>query len=99
MTITDPITVEYNAKHNYWYLKRGVETFFDEERYMIVWDNPTEPVEWAKENYPNSTIIERSEQEKPCCAELTSSEVGKPKKRRQKVVSDQLSLPRLSTKE
>ena len=48
----------YNVRHNYWYLAWGTETFYDEKRYLRIWDTKQEAIDWAKANRPNLKIVE-----------------------------------------
>ena len=53
MGLADPLVVVMEANHKTglpYYLKRGRETFFDEERYMRRWATWQEAYDWAKEN-------------------------------------------------
>ena len=53
MSITDPLVLVLEANHKTglpYYLKRGRETFFDEERYMRRWATVMEAYAWAEEN-------------------------------------------------
>lgn len=50
MSINDPVVIVYNEKHKWYYLKRGRETFYDEDRYIRRWDTPEEAAEWCRNN-------------------------------------------------
>lgn len=47
MSINDPILLAHSPKWGY-YLVRGRETFYDEERYMRTWDTAEEAVAWSE---------------------------------------------------
>lgn len=49
LSINDPVTIEFNEKHGY-YLSRGRETFYNEDREWITFDSPEEAKQWAMDN-------------------------------------------------
>ena len=50
MSVNDPILLKWDKKHEFWYLTRGQETFYDEKRYMRVWLFEDDAIIWSKEN-------------------------------------------------
>ena len=46
------VTATYNIRQNYWYLVRGNETFYDEERRLRTWETKEEAEKWVLENHP-----------------------------------------------
>jgi hypothetical protein len=48
MSINDPITVEWDDKRERWYLMRGRETFYDEDRVWIQFDTKEEAEEYRE---------------------------------------------------
>jgi len=43
------LEMRYNKSRHWYWLKRGRETFYDDERYMRIWDTPEEAEKWANE--------------------------------------------------
>lgn len=43
------VIVVYDERREGYILIRGRETFYDENRYLRVWDTETEAIEWATE--------------------------------------------------
>lgn len=50
MSINDPVIIEYNEKHGFYYLTRGRETFYDYENYLITFDTQQEAIEFSLTN-------------------------------------------------
>jgi hypothetical protein len=50
MSIIDPILPEFHERKNYWILKRGRETFFDTENYMLVFSSQEEAEKYRDKN-------------------------------------------------
>lgn len=50
MSITDPVTLEYNDKRGAFWLSRGGETFYSDDREMLEWEDPLDAMIWASEN-------------------------------------------------
>ena len=50
MSIDDPVIVEYYKTRNSFILKRGRETFYDENDFMREWASREEALAWAREN-------------------------------------------------
>ncbi len=51
MGLTDPVVLVCQPAHELpYYLKRGTETFYDEERYHRRWRTMEEAVLWCKQN-------------------------------------------------
>ena len=48
MSINDPITIEYDDKRERYYLKRGRETFYDNDRTWIQFDTREEAETYRK---------------------------------------------------
>ena len=61
MSVNDPIVTDFYHKAQQWRLLQGRETFYDDDRCLRLWDTEKEAVDWAKENYPNSTILREDE--------------------------------------
>jgi hypothetical protein len=53
MSINDPVVAIYNEKREYWYLKQGRETFFDEQNNLRTWHSAEAAVGWALDNVPS----------------------------------------------
>ena len=51
MSINDPITLEYDDREgrDWYYLSRGRETFYNDDRYMRVWEHPEDAIIWCEE--------------------------------------------------
>jgi hypothetical protein len=49
------VSAEYNEKHDWWILKHGNETFFNEKHEMMTWDTKQEAIDWARTNHPELT--------------------------------------------
>ena len=49
MSINDPITIEWDDKRERWYLKRGRETFYDDDRVWIQFDTKAEAEAFREE--------------------------------------------------
>jgi hypothetical protein len=54
------VRAEYDEKHNWWILLRGPETFYDEERRLMVWDSKKSAFEWVRHYHPEYEIIDES---------------------------------------
>jgi hypothetical protein len=52
MSINDPVVAVYNEEKEYWYLKQGRETFFDEQNNLRTWPTAYEAIGWALDNIP-----------------------------------------------
>ena len=50
MSVTDPVVLEYSERHDYYFLTRGPETFYDDDRYIRVWSTPEEAIIWCEES-------------------------------------------------
>ena len=50
MSITDPIVPEFHENKNYWILKRGRETFFNENREMLIFSSQEEAEKYRDKN-------------------------------------------------
>lgn len=48
MSINDPLELEYLDRRRSWIVKRGRETFYDDDRCLIEFDTAEEAIEWAK---------------------------------------------------
>lgn len=57
MGINDPLYIEHNAKHDDYIVKRGRETFFDEDNVMYVFDTIDEAVAWCLTNLDEYPIL------------------------------------------
>lgn len=50
MTIYDPLVLRFNEKHQYYYLTRGRETFYNPvSRALRTWENPEDAILWGEE--------------------------------------------------
>lgn len=58
------VRAEYDAKHGYWILCRGIETFYDENNVLRVWDAKEKALAWVRANYPQYRIIDGDIDEK-----------------------------------
>ena len=54
------VRAEYDAKHNWWILVRGPDTFYDEENKLMTWNTKEAAQEWVKKNYPKYKIIDKA---------------------------------------
>lgn len=50
MAILDKVFIKYDSTRNKYWLQRGRETFFDEERKQRMWDTEEEAISWAITN-------------------------------------------------
>ena len=48
--ITDPVIIRWHKKYQCYYLTRGNETFFDDDRYLLTWGSAEEATKWCSEN-------------------------------------------------
>lgn len=48
MSINDPIVVRWNDRHKFWYLTQGRETFYNEDRELLYWDDKEEAIEYSR---------------------------------------------------
>ena len=48
--INDTVIIRWHKKYNCYYLTCGNETFYDDERYLNVWDDKEEAIEWSRKN-------------------------------------------------
>lgn len=48
MGIGDPVVIRYDEKHGWYWLSRAGETFYDDDRYLIVFDTDAEAAEFAR---------------------------------------------------
>jgi len=61
MSVNDPIVTDFFHKAQKWRLLQGRETFYDDDRCLRLWDTEIKALNWAKENYPSSTILRGDE--------------------------------------
>ena len=52
------VIATYNPRHDYWYLARGTETFYDERRFLRTWETKQEAIDWLIDNHPEFTLVE-----------------------------------------
>ena len=49
MSVTDPVILKFNPQYSQpWFLTRGRETFYDEERFMRLWPTAEAAVAWCR---------------------------------------------------
>lgn len=48
MAINDEYTIEWNEKRQKWFVKRGNETFYDEDRNWILFDTDIEAFKFIR---------------------------------------------------
>ncbi len=47
MSVNDPVVLVWNPRHEYFYLVRGTETFYDEDRVLHTWDDAAAAIRFA----------------------------------------------------
>ncbi len=52
-----PIVLRYSEKHDHYYLTRGRETFYNEDRYMRTWATPEEAIIWSEEHLDHTPDV------------------------------------------
>lgn len=57
MSLTDPLDVIYDMKHEFWKVLRGRETFYDKDRYLITFKSSEDAEKWANMTFPNKLVI------------------------------------------
>lgn len=57
MGIGDPLYIQFNERRNDYIVKRGRETFFDEDDVMYVFDTVDEAVKWCLENLDEYPLL------------------------------------------
>ena len=48
MSVNDPIEIKYDEKRDFFWLKQGSETFYNEDRCMIVFLSEEDAIEWCE---------------------------------------------------
>jgi hypothetical protein len=56
MSITDPLVVRYNDRHGFWFVTRGKETFYDDQRRLYAFDSAADAAEWCAKNHPGVEV-------------------------------------------
>lgn len=57
MSVNDPVELVWNPKHEHFYLKRGRETFYDDENFMRTWNTAVDAIHWAMTELKIPTIV------------------------------------------
>jgi len=60
VSIDDPVILEYYERRHTWILKRGNETFYDDQDYMREWKDKDGAVAWCKENLGTEPQLEEA---------------------------------------
>ena len=50
MGIADPVVLRFNLKRKMYYLTRGRETFYDNDRIWRLWEEPAMAIKWCRES-------------------------------------------------
>lgn len=50
MSINDEVVLYWYENRSKWILKRGNETFYDDDRFMREWTMPEDAIDWAQES-------------------------------------------------
>jgi len=56
MSINDPLVIRYIERHQFWFMTQGKETFFDEQRRLIVFPSKEAAAEWCMKTFPGKEI-------------------------------------------
>ena len=48
--LNDTVILKWHKKYEGYYLTRGNETYYDENRYLLVWDSVEEAIKWCADN-------------------------------------------------
>lgn len=57
MSINDPLVLEYRPRRGTWIITRGRETFYNDERELIEWEDHEDAIAWAQEALKETPIF------------------------------------------